>query len=77
MFETIHRQCIESEQRCRDELHNGHHWLKDALPVSNQTLRKAFLLGCTIIHAKYLKMTAQQLQMRLQQATNEVRRLRT
>ncbi|KAH7904834.1 hypothetical protein BJ138DRAFT_1165865 [Hygrophoropsis aurantiaca] len=60
--ETIRRQRIESEQRRRDELRNGYRRLKDALPVSNQ---------------KSSKMTAQQLQTRLQQAENEVQRLCT
>ena len=41
-FSCIHpsrricRQCIESEQRRRDELRDGYRRLKDALPVSNQ-----------------------------------------
>ncbi|KAI5998029.1 hypothetical protein EDD15DRAFT_2386780 [Pisolithus albus] len=63
--ETIRKQRIESEQRRRDELRDGYRRLKDALPVSNQK------------SSKYLEMTAQQLQARLQQAENEVQRLRT
>ena len=72
MFETIHCQCIESEQRRQDELHDGHRWLKDTLPISNQMSSKASFLGCTITQAKYLEMTTQQPQTRLQQAKNEV-----
>ncbi|KAI6031372.1 hypothetical protein BKA83DRAFT_4199363 [Pisolithus microcarpus] len=67
--ETIRKQRIESEQRRRDELRDGYRRLKDALPVS--------LLDRATTHVKYLEMTAQQLQARLQQAENEVQRLRT
>ena len=41
--ETIRRQRVESEQR-RDELRDGYHRLKDALPVSNQKSSKVSLL---------------------------------
>ncbi|KAI6114198.1 hypothetical protein F5141DRAFT_1269758 [Pisolithus sp. B1] len=70
--ETIHKQCIESEQRCHNELRVGYHQLKDALLVSNQRSSKVYLLDCATTHVKYLEMTAQQLQVRLQQAENEV-----
>ncbi|KAF8125273.1 hypothetical protein EV363DRAFT_1402513 [Boletus edulis] len=63
--ETIRRQRIESEQRRR------------RLPVSNQKSSKVSLLDRATTHVKYLEMTAQQLQTRLQQAENEVQRLRT
>lgn len=75
--ETIRRQRIESEQRRRDELRDGYRRLKDALPVSNQKSSKVSLLDRATTHVKYLEMTAQQLQGRLQQAENEVQRLRT
>ncbi|KAI6128080.1 hypothetical protein EDD16DRAFT_1690402 [Pisolithus croceorrhizus] len=70
--ETIHKQCIESEQRHCDELWVSYHQLKDALLVSNQRSSKVYLLNCATTHVKYLEMTAQQLQVRLQQAENEV-----
>ncbi|EIW87117.1 hypothetical protein CONPUDRAFT_134418 [Coniophora puteana RWD-64-598 SS2] len=75
--ETIRRQRIESEQRRRDELRDGYRRLKDALPVSNQKSSKVSLLDRATTHVKYLEMTAQQLQVRLQQAENEVQRLRS
>jgi hypothetical protein len=75
--ETIRRQRIESEQRRRDELRDGYRRLKDALPVSNQKSSKVSLLDRATTHVKYLEMTAQQLQTRLQQAEAEVQRLRT
>lgn len=75
--ETIRRQRIESEQRRRDELRDGYRRLKDALPVSNQKSSKVSLLDRATTHVKYLEMTAQQLQTRLQQAESEVQRLRT
>ncbi|KAI6111225.1 hypothetical protein F5141DRAFT_1274724 [Pisolithus sp. B1] len=70
--ETIHKQYIESEQRRRNKLWVGYHRLKDALLVSNQRSSKVYLLNCTTTHVKYLEMTTQQLQVRLQQAENEV-----
>jgi hypothetical protein len=73
--EEIRRECIKSEQRRRDELRDGYHHLKDALPISNQKLSKVFLLDRATIHIKYLEMTQQQLQTRLQQAENETVRL--
>ncbi|KAG0707568.1 hypothetical protein DFH29DRAFT_631774 [Suillus ampliporus] len=75
--ETIRRQRIESEQRRRDELRDGYRRLKDALPVSNQKSSKVSLLDRATTHVKYLEMTAQQLQTRLQQAEAEVQRLRS
>ncbi|KAI6118577.1 hypothetical protein EV401DRAFT_2072094 [Pisolithus croceorrhizus] len=60
--ETIHKQCIESEQRHCDELWVSYHQLKDALLVSNQRSSKVYLLNCATTHVKYLEMTAQQLQ---------------
>ncbi|KAI6156260.1 hypothetical protein EDD17DRAFT_1779703 [Pisolithus thermaeus] len=70
--ETIHKQHIESEQRHCDELQVGYHQLKDALLVSNQRSSKVYLLDCATTHVKYLEMTTQQLQVRLQQAENKV-----
>jgi hypothetical protein len=58
-------------------LRDGYRRLKDALPVSNQKSSKVSLLDRATTHVKYLEMTAQQLQTRLQQAESEVQRLRT
>jgi len=74
--EEIRRQRIESEQRRRDELRDGYRRLKDALPVSNQKSSKVCLLDRATTHIKYLEMTTQQLQSRVQQAEAEVQRLR-
>lgn len=74
--ETIRRQRIESEQRRRDELREGYRRLKDSLPVSNQKSSKVSLLDRATTHIKYLEVTTQQLQTRLQQAEAEVSRLR-
>jgi hypothetical protein len=74
--EEIRRQRIESEQRRRDELRDGYRRLKDALPVSNQKSSKVCLLDRATTHIKYLEMTTQQLQQRVQQAEAEVQRLR-
>ncbi|ETW86835.1 hypothetical protein HETIRDRAFT_437588 [Heterobasidion irregulare TC 32-1] len=74
--EEIRRQRIESEQRRRDELRDGYRRLKDALPVSNQKSSKVSLLDRATTHIKYLEMTQQQLQTRLQQAESETQRLR-
>jgi hypothetical protein len=74
--ETIRRQRIESEQRRRDELREGYRRLKDSLPVSNQKSSKVSLLDRATTHIKYLEVTTQQLQQRLQQAEAEVSRLR-
>ncbi|KAI6035889.1 hypothetical protein BKA83DRAFT_4119871 [Pisolithus microcarpus] len=71
---SIHKQCIKSEQKHHDKLWVSYHRLKDALLVSNQRSSKVSLLDCTTTHVKYLEMTAQQLQVRLQQAENEVQR---
>jgi hypothetical protein len=74
--ETIRRQRIESEQRRRDELRDGYRRLKEALPVSNQKSSKVSLLDRSTTHIKFLEMTTQQMQQRLQAAENEVTRLR-
>lgn len=74
--ETIRRQRIESEQRRRDELREGYRRLKESLPVSNQKSSKVSLLDRATTHIKYLEVTTQQLQTRLQQAEAEVSRLR-
>ncbi|KAI5984518.1 hypothetical protein EDD15DRAFT_2480371 [Pisolithus albus] len=63
--ETIRNQRIESEQRRRNELRDGYRRLTDALPVSNQKSSKVSLLDRATTHIK------------LQQAENEVQRLRT
>ena len=73
--ETIHHQCIKSEQRHHDELCDSYCRLKDALSVSDQKSSKVSLLNRASTHVKYLEMTIQQLQTRLQQAKNEVERL--
>lgn len=74
--ETIRRQRIESEQRRRDELREGYRRLKDSLPVSNQKSSKVSLLDRATTHIKYLEVSTNQLQSRLQQAEAEVARLR-
>ncbi|KAI1793996.1 hypothetical protein LXA43DRAFT_884972 [Ganoderma leucocontextum] len=74
--EEIRRQRIESEQRRRDELRDGYRRLKDALPVSNQKSSKVSLLDRATTHIRYLEMTQQQLQTRLQQAESETAHLR-
>ncbi|KAI0718875.1 hypothetical protein C8T65DRAFT_706549 [Cerioporus squamosus] len=74
--EEIRRQRIESEQRRRDELRDGYRRLKDALPVSNQKSSKVSLLDRATTHIRYLEMTQQQLQTRLQQAEAETAHLR-
>lgn len=74
--ETIRRQRIESEQRRRDELREGYRRLKDSLPVSNQKSSKVSLLDRATTHIKYLEVSNNQLQTRLQQAEAEVARLR-
>ncbi|KAF8120119.1 hypothetical protein EV363DRAFT_1481189 [Boletus edulis] len=51
--------------------------IRRRLPGSNQKSSKVSLLDRATTHVKYLEMTAQQLQTRLQQAENEVQRLRT
>ena len=50
--EEIHRQCIELEQRRRDELRDGYRRFKDALPVSNQKSSKFSLLDRATTHIK-------------------------
>lgn len=75
--EEIRRQRIESEQRRRDELRDGYRRLKDVLPVSNQKSSKVSLLDRATTHIKYLEMTQQQLQTRLNQAEMETQRLRS
>ena len=57
--ETIHRQRIESEQRCCNELCDSYRRLEDTLPVSNQKSSKVSLLDHATTHVKYLEMTAQ------------------
>ncbi|KAI0830767.1 hypothetical protein BC628DRAFT_1312846 [Trametes gibbosa] len=74
--EEIRRQRIESEQRRRDELRDGYRRLKDALPVSNQKSSKVSLLDRATTHIRYLQVTQQQLQTRLQQAEAETAHLR-
>lgn len=74
--EDVRRQRIESEQRRRDELREGYRKLKDVLPASNQKSSKVSLLDRATLHIKYLEMTQQQLQARLQAAEIETQRLR-
>lgn len=74
--EDVRRQRIESEQRRRDELREGYRKLKGVLPVSNQKSSKVSLLDRATLHIKYLEMTQQQLQARLQAAEMETQRLR-
>jgi hypothetical protein len=74
--EEIRRQRIESEQRRRDELRDGYRRLKDALPPSSQKSSKVCLLDRATTHVKYLEVTTQQLQARVQAAEGEVARLR-
>ncbi|KZV84303.1 hypothetical protein EXIGLDRAFT_776685 [Exidia glandulosa HHB12029] len=74
--EDVRKQRIESEQRRRDELREGYRKLKDVLPSSNQKSSKVSLLDRATLHIKYLEMTQQQLQARLQAAEMETQRLR-
>jgi Helix-loop-helix DNA-binding domain len=74
--EEIRRQRIELDQRRRDELRDGYRRLKHALPISNQKYSKVSLLDGATTHIKYLEMTQQQVQTRLQQAEDESARLR-
>lgn len=74
--EEIRRQRIESEQRRRDELREGYRRLKDALPSSNQKSSKVALLDRAVTHIRYMEMTRQQLQARLNAAEMETQRLR-
>ena len=74
--EEIRRQRIESEQRRRDALRDGYRRLKEVLPISNQKSSKVSLLDRATTHIKYVEMTQQQLQTRLNQAEMETQRLR-
>lgn len=74
--EEIRKQRIESEQRRRDELREGYRRLKDALPSSNQKSSKVALLDRAVTHIRYMEMSRQQLQARLNAAENETQRLR-
>ncbi|THH18827.1 hypothetical protein EW146_g2232 [Bondarzewia mesenterica] len=68
---------IESEQRRRNELRDGYRRLKDALQASDQKPSNILIDSfAATTHVKYLEMTRQQLQTRLQQAENEIQRLR-
>jgi hypothetical protein len=74
--EDVRRQRIESEQRRRDELREGYRKLKEVLPSSNQKASKVSLLDRATMHIRYLEITQQQLQARVQQAELETQRLR-
>lgn len=74
--EEIRKQRIESEQRRRDELREGYRRLKDALPSSNQKSSKVSLLDRAVTHVRYMELTRQQLQVRLNAAEMETQRLR-
>jgi len=74
--EEIRKQRIESEQRRRDELREGYRRLKEALPSSNQKSSKVALLDRAVNHVRYMEMTRQQLQVRLNAAEMEMARLR-
>jgi len=74
--EEIRKQRIESEQRRRDELREGYRRLKDALPASNQKSSKVSLLDRAVTHIRYMEMTRQNLQARLNAAEMETQRLR-
>lgn len=74
--EEIRKQRIESEQRRRDELREGYRRLKEALPSSNQKSSKVALLDRAVNHVRYMEMTRQQLQVRLNAAEIEMARLR-
>ncbi|THH16786.1 hypothetical protein EW146_g3900 [Bondarzewia mesenterica] len=76
-LEGFRRQRIESEQRRRNELRDGYRRLKDVLQVSDQKPSNILIDSfAATTHVKYLEMTRQQLQTRLQQAENETQRLR-
>lgn len=74
--DEVRRQRIESEQRRRDELREGYRKLKEVLPASNQKASKVSLLDRATMHIRYLEITVQQLQARVQQAEMETQRLR-
>lgn len=74
--EEICRQCIESEQCRHGELCDSYHWLKNALPMSNQMSSKASLSDWTTMHIRYLGMMQRQLQTQLAQAEAETAHLR-
>lgn len=74
--DEVRRQRIESEQRRRDELREGYRKLKEVLPASNQKASKVSLLDRATMHIRYLEITQQQLQARVQQAELETQRLR-
>ncbi|KAI0312813.1 hypothetical protein OF83DRAFT_1066603 [Amylostereum chailletii] len=71
----IRHQRVESEQRRRDELRDSYRRLKDVLPGLNQKSSNVSLLDQATTHIKFLEMTGQQLQTRLQNTENETRRL--
>ena len=52
--ETIHKQCIESEQWRRDELRDSYARLNDTLPAFNQKSRKVSLLDQGYIDTIYI-----------------------
>jgi len=75
--ETIHQQHVKSEWRRRDELRDGYHRLKGALPISNQKSSKISLLDQATTYIRYLEMNIQHQQMRLQQAESIAQQLHT
>lgn len=73
--EGVRRQRIESEQRRRDDLREGYARLKDALPQSNQKGSKCVLLDRAVQHIRYLEMARHALELKLNHAEIEARRL--
>jgi Helix-loop-helix DNA-binding domain len=73
---VICRECMGLKQRRRDEIRDGYRCLKGALPISNQKPTEVSLLNRATTHIKYLETAQQQFQTRLQQAENEISRLR-
>ncbi|EPT02280.1 hypothetical protein FOMPIDRAFT_33788, partial [Fomitopsis schrenkii] len=73
--EAIRMIRLESEQRRRDDLRAAFRRLKTVLPPAKQKGNKVFLVERTITHIRYLELTKQHLQTKLQAAEAETTRL--
>ncbi|KAH8835644.1 hypothetical protein DL96DRAFT_1454924 [Flagelloscypha sp. PMI_526] len=74
--EVVRKQRIESEQKRRDDLRDGYQRLKEILPASSQKSSKVVLLERATNQIKYLDTVKGQLERRLQETEDEMRRLR-
>lgn len=74
--EVVRKQRIESEQKRRDDLRDGYQRLKEILPASSQKSSKVVLLERATNQIKYLDTVKGQLERRLQETEEEMRRLR-